>query len=425
MRRYKTVISLLLVVSTMLGLISTATATDNYNSDAGNTSTLIDLVDASAFNRVFSTSQSNEYSVTKNQNISIFYSYDFANDEEELDVAYVTLDFTLVVGTTEYPMRVQGEVSAYALESGDTLWEGPLDGNVEIGTTEYTVLAGFAKLDTEPNIQVSVTIQAAEDNGTLPAAFTFGDTVITQAMLQSIENATVEVAAPVAPIGSQVSTLSTGTFSQVGYQYTTFNSNVISGHAQAARAFLDQNNRLAVTICTFCGNVDTYYSSGGMSSTTSVHSFKNRLTRGTETASNGSHIAGIETYGFNQDNFGALATLKPLFEDAMALLGIPTATINAIFDSLKGTATDSQYTNDSYVSIVFGLNQYANFDNSDRGVPIVFQLAKSSSSYTGGSRYTFSTQVRYRTLRVSSTGTITYYYTDAYDTSKSITFDLH
>ena len=62
----------------------------------------------------------------------------------------------------QYPITVLGTVNGYLLSNNDILWEGPLDGTVTINNISYSVIVGFAKLESDNKIQASMTIQAVD-----------------------------------------------------------------------------------------------------------------------------------------------------------------------------------------------------------------------------------------------------------------------
>lgn len=359
----------------------------------------------------------------------VTYSYEFI-PTEDLSSAEVLLHFTIILGDREYNSTTTGTVDSYQLSSGEILWEGPLSGKIEINKTTFKVLAGFSKIDSCPDIQVSVTIQSeSQDSAIEPVVFTFGEVVITMEIYQELANNTQEAFAsfPESEEMNSVTASNASSFSYIGYDYEYFDSGFnISGYSQRSRGYFNSGtNQFAVTLKSYCSNIENYFSTAGIAGAT-IKSFDIELIRNNYTTSSYSWIAGTESYDFNSGNYGAGAVLlKPLFEDIMGILGVPTSTISSIFDGLKGSVEESFHTNDTTVSVSFGLLQDANFDNSSVGVPIVFQLSRNSNNYSGNSSYTFVTSITYRTVYIATGSSYpAYIYIDGYDTSKTVSVTL-
>lgn len=391
----------------------------------------IDMIASSAFSEVFgiennSRSTSNEATIDE-----ISYSYTFELQENDPTLADVSLTFTMAIGTQAYPVTVSGTVDSYLLSSGDTLWEGMIAGTTIIEGTEYKVLAGFSKLNSDPRTQVSVTIQAADKTNAIdPLVFTFGDEVITMQIHQELLGNTAEVTVEsLSKEFDEVATVrSAGSFTSLGNDYEYFDSGFnISGYAQRSRGYFNSTtNQFAVTLKSYGDNIENYFSSTGIAGAT-IKEFTIELIRNSNYSDGSfSYIVGTESYDFDVGDYGGGAVLiQPLFEDIMGLLGVPTSTITAIFDGLKGSVDENFHTSDTSVSISFGLLQSADFDDSGVGVPIVFQLARNQNGYTGNSSYTFATAITYRTVYIpTGSSTPSYVYIDGYDTSKTVSITL-
>ncbi|MBQ9168986.1 MAG: hypothetical protein IJX67_11350 [Oscillospiraceae bacterium] len=391
----------------------------------------IDMIASSAFSEVFGI-ESNSRGATNESTIDeISYSYTFALQENDPTLANVSLTFTMAIGTQAYPVTVSGAVDSYLLSSGDTLWEGLITGTTIIEGTEYKVLAGFSKLNSSPSIQVSVTIQAADKTNAIdPLVFTFGDEVITMQIHQELAGNTAEVSMESLSkeFDEAASIRSAGSFTSLGNDYEYFDSGFnISGYAQRSRGYFNSTtNQFAVTLKSYGDNIEDYFSSTGIAGAT-IKEFTIELIRNSNYSDGSfSYIVGTESYDFDVGDYGGGAVLiQPLFEDIMGLLGVPTSTITAIFDGLKGSVDENFHTSDTSVSISFGLLQSADFDDSGVGVPIVFQLARNQNGYTGNSSYTFATAITYRTVYIpTGSSTPAYVYIDGYDTSKTVSITL-
>lgn len=391
----------------------------------------IDMIASSDFTEVFgiennSRSTSNESTIDE-----ISYSYTFALQENNPALADVSLTFTMEIGTQAYPVTVSGTVDSYLLSSGDTLWEGLIAGTTIIEGTEYKVLAGFSKLNSSPSIQVSVTIQAADKTNAIdPLVFTFGDEVITMQIHQELvgNTSTVSVGALSDEFDETSAARSAGSFTYLNYDFEYFDSGFnISGYAQRSRGYFNSStNQFAVTLKSYGDNIENYFSSTGIAGAT-IKEFTIELIRDSNYSTGSySYIVGTENYDFDVGDYGGGAVLiQPLFEDIMGLLGVPTSTITAIFDGLKGSVDENFHTSDTSVTVSFGLLQNADFDDSGVGVPIVFQLARNQNNYTGNSSYTFVTAITYRTVYIATgSSTPAYVYIDGYDTSKTVSITL-
>ena len=88
--------------------------------------------------------------------------------------AVVALEMELKVGHDYYSTVVSGTVNTYTLPSGDTLYEGPIDGIMNIGEEEYRVTIGFTKLENTDDTMITTTIQG---DSTM-IVMCFGDDVI-------------------------------------------------------------------------------------------------------------------------------------------------------------------------------------------------------------------------------------------------------
>ena len=72
--------------------------------------------------------------------------------------AVVALEMELKIGHDYYTTIVSGTVNAYSLPSGDTLYEGPINGSMTIGEEEYRVTVGFTKVESTDDVMISTTI---------------------------------------------------------------------------------------------------------------------------------------------------------------------------------------------------------------------------------------------------------------------------
>lgn len=427
--KMKRLSAMLLVIVVVFSMTTTAFASETANMSSG-TDTSVELIASESFQSVFDSPNTARNAEPEPVIDSVSYNYSLTPQQNNPLLAEVVLAFTMLIDSKTYPVYATGLVDAYQISDGDTLWEGLLRGRVEINETTYKVLVGFAKLDSSADIQVSVTIQALDNTDAIaPIIFMFGNNVINMEIYEELAEDTHKISTRNLSGELELepaSATSAGTFTYVGYDYAYFDGGAnISGYAQRSRGYFNSDtNQFAVTIKSYCNNVDDFFAVGGFSVTT-IKSFAIELVRdsGYSTGSF-SYIIGTEKYDFDVGDLGSAALIKPLFDDIMGLLGVPTSTISAIFDGLKGSVEEDFHANDTTVSVSFGLLQSANFDDSGVGVPIVFQLGR-NSGYTGNSSYTFVTSITYRTTYMPTGSTTAgYIYTDGYDTSKTVTITL-
>lgn len=414
---YKFLASMLTIIC-FLNILFVPTISQAHCNDCISMITEEDLLDDSVnviMYYSFSTSDPETTALSDEELIDkAIYSYTFIQSTDDTAAADVDLTFTIYMSNTAHTIDVSGTIDAYPLSSGDTFWEGLLTGSTEISGTEYKVLASFSKLDSSNAIQVSVTIQPRNEDEPFGALiFTFGDDIITSWIDQELSScSSYDEICEDAPV-----TASSSDFTQISYDFAYFNSSYsISGFAQRARAYYDSTgNRVAITLLSYCSNVNDYFSSYGTASTT-VKSFTTMLTR---TGTAYSYISGTESFDFDESNYGSgECYILALFEDILSLLNVPSSTISAILSGLKGSVSRTVASNTASVSVSFSLLQAADFDDSSTGLPIVFQLGYSSS---GRSYYVYQTSLTYRTVYVASgTTTPVYIYIDAYDASASI-----
>lgn len=330
-------------------------------------------------------------------NSSVEYSYNFDVRTENPAKADVVLVFNWLVNGEIFSASVEGTVDAYNLEDGRIFWEGILRGNIPWKQQTAKVLCGFSKIDGSSEIQANITIQGDSID---PIMFSFGAQVLTMDMHEKL--AGKSEASRSGNVG--IDTLSEESNASVVWVtsgYAGFEDDEFLANAITSRLFFDRdNNRCAVAVQSNCAIVETKYPASDVSSA-SIKTISYGLTRGASAAgATYSYIAGVETFGFTMPSQGSSirGALSPLFEDAMSLIGIPTSTINAIVGNLYGTVEMNTYTNNYTVSFEFGLYDEANFDDSGRGVPVVFQIQPGPSYAGGGSPYTVTITMEYRLM---------------------------
>lgn len=358
----------------------------------------------------------------------VTYSYTIKPNPHDLNKANVFLSFSVKANSNIYHASATGMVNAYPLSSSDTLWEGPIDGSIVFDENEYSIIASFAKLESNTTPQITVTMQT-ESKVTLPFIFTFGDDIISKEIHQEISSHSENNIANTVFSNTNPALRSTETFDTVAIWPALYRVGDHVATGQSARIyFSDETNRLVVGIGTYCNNISDFWNDvSNINVETVVDSFSVRLIRDSNySVTTYSWIEGIEAFRFPQSNFNAGAVfLENLFYDILSLFGVPTSTISRLLSSLKGSVTTDITTSDSSVSINFGLTQSANFDESNVGIPIVFQLDRNAEGYMGRSAYTFVTSIRYRSyVWLSNWNWPRYVYTEPSNSSREIEVDL-
>lgn len=344
-------------------------------------------------------------------------------------LADVEMDITL---NGKYFITVLGTVNGYLLSNSDILWEGPLDGTVTINNINYSVIVGFAKLESDSKIQASMTLQSTEaSNGIGPAIFTFGDTILTKEMYQEIRDKESALQEPKTNITEENLSNSIVTYSD---EYETvlndfeptnalFNggSYPVSGNSQTVKAYFSSNNRFAVAIQSYNSNVDDYFTKLlgiGFLVDTLVRAVSIQLERSGDA---NSYIAAIESHGVGNSN-GSSVSLYPLFKEFASLMKVPTSMLEEIYNTYKdvtGTTEETRTVNGNYAkfSASFSIYKESDFEKYN-GFPIIFQLANNPVS--GPTTYTYTTIIRYHTVLLEGDGTMSFAYVDGNSVSETV-----
>lgn len=419
---------LALILAYVMPFSALAESNPNVSSEVDNS---IQIITSDAFNSLFCTDNTARTTSTTPKIDSVIYNYTLTPLSDDSDQAFATLSFTMSINSQSYTVNTSGSVIAYPLSSGDKLWEGPLCGDISISGIPYNILVGFSKLESHPDVQATVTIQALhEANAIDPIAFTFGGDVLTIDIYEEItnraQNLTVNCSSD-AYSTTALSPRSTGSYKNVGGDFSEFNSKIsFTGYGQHATAYFNSTNHLAIAVESYCQSIDNYYSRSGTTET-SVSYFKTKITR--NSSNDNSYIAAINFFDFNvsgTDSGSGSGLVAALFEDIMGQLGVSTSLASALLDKLNGKVTYERFGNLAYVSVEFGLSQNANFDDTGVGVPIVFLLQPTTSTVTGSSSYTFNTSMMYRTTYLPNGSTVVNtIFTRTYDTSRNINVTLN
>ena len=390
------------------------------------TNNYVSIVTPETFNQLFFPGIKSTQATKEYKSIEAIYNYTLSILEDNPNKSNAKFNANLIINSNIVPINVTGILSAYHLSNGTTLWHGPLKGTTTINNNDYIVNVGFTKFDSNDTISASISIQSNNEKNIIdPILFSIGEDMISSEILSELRNQKSATTTNDIPSASR----SSDELEYLTYKYANFARDNFSGIGQRARSyFSSQTNRFAVTYRSYCDNVDRNFqnniSISYYSDPTEISEFSISLQRGALTTEGASYIVGTESNDFSINNYGTVAAILPLFEDALGLLSVPTSTISALLGNLDGTVERTLFTDAASVSVAFGITDSANFDNLEEGIPIIFQLARSNQN-TGSSSYTFATNATYRTYisyNLNSVGN--FYYTETYQASKPVTITL-
>ncbi len=343
----------------------------------------------------------------------------------------------LTVDSNQYSFLLNGTVYPYTLQSGDILWEGMLEGTSIINNNDCILLASFIRLNDDIDVQVSLTIHVLnEEPDQSIIAFSFGSNILTNQIyneLQSSITISHDHGSTASNINTIASTSSNGFIEIDSYPVYWQSGNSYKLSHTHNVYFSPLTNELAISIGTYCSNINSIYDDDNNISVTYVSSFEIRLkSPNTSNPNTIANIGGINAFEFELvDNSSVYSTLSDLFSDAFNYIGKPVSQtiLNAIFGTLenaaKGTVTSSDNYKNSYVRVSFGLGDNHNFDDLTNGLPIVFLLEKNEPVYTGNSILTSHTSIIYRTsVMDANTLQSQIYYTTSPSTSRTHTITL-
>ena len=117
-------------------------------------------------------------------------AYSYEMKEASTTEAEVSLEFDVRIDRKIYSGTANGSVLANEFSTDKKLWEGPLEGTLRMDDAVYEILVGFSKQDQMQEIRCNVTImdllEGTDKKGLPFAGFTFGESVVTQDMLDEM-----------------------------------------------------------------------------------------------------------------------------------------------------------------------------------------------------------------------------------------------
>lgn len=420
----KKFISIFLLICILSGTAITASAAENQYT---HTTSNISIITPDSFESAFSVKRISKVS----------YDYLIVSPEGASNVAVVALQMELKIAGELYTVSVSGTVNGYELPSGDILWEGPISTTAEIADKDFTVTAGFTKLESSEDVLISVTLQ---NDAYDPIAFSFGKNIIKGEVLdlfkerassstESASTASLEAGSTSASSEGNASTngMSPRTpskdlvfdnfFDQGGSEYPNlgengeyvFQSIQHVNHAKATysavetRVYWDKGKgHLMVTLKPYDEDTNAYVNTLGYDfAGASLSYFDVELILNGKLDSNHAEIAGVitgnsakaqsETCSFNQ------LLIEQIFVDAVSCFGVPTGTWELLLNNLKGRMIITNNLTDIFVQVYTTSGSYL-LDDFTPGVPLKFSLYYKNSLYEGNTPYVVNTTAKYFVL---------------------------
>ena len=423
----KKIISITLFVCILAIVILPISASSNNNASSAAT-----IITQESFALLFNTDHIDD----------VTYQYQFELLEEDSSRANVILQTMIIINNQTYLIETEGIINSYELNNSDILWEGSLDGSTIINNVTYTVIAGFALLDSTEECMISLTIQ----NDSTIVAISFGVNFIQGSVLDFFLENHSETDNTNNTNNNTIlntesynlnpeNTYSTYAFGEFGPGFSeithpgggaildlgvngewVYQNSIISKHnnssynALKSSVYFDYSrNILMVTLTPFSIATNNYVRSLGHTLVMGrLKSFGVSLSLEDTPAANYAFIDQIykpsETNNINDYFEGAKVTLLPLFEDILSDLSVPSgiisSAISTILDNAKGridTYDDALFAYINIKKAVF--SNYNDLDNISPGLPFRFILSKSvPSTYVGNTPYTVKTYVKYSML---------------------------
>lgn len=435
-KHMKKFISIFLLICILSGSAITASAAENkYTHTTGD----ISIITPDSFESAFSVKRISKVS----------YDYLMVSPEGASNIAVVALQMELKIAGELYTVSVSGTVNGYELPSGDILWEGPISTAAEIANKDFTVTAGFTKLESSEDVLISVTLQ---NDSYDPIAFSFGKNIIKGEVLdlfkerassgaESASTTSLEAESTSASSEGAASTngISPRTpskdlvfdnfFDQGGSEYPNlgengeyvFQSIAKKTHSNSTRMALETRvyksdglNEILVTLQPYIMETYQYATSyyvntlGYNSVSVSLKSFNITLALDTSVVeSKRGRVAGYRTTNNMTSTSNGFEVASSLFSAALADLlalvyQIPTATLQTLTDEglkyMRGSVTATHDLDKANIDVVMSAYD-SYFDDLSYGFPVMIGLEKASEKYyVGPTPYTVSTSAKYLVL---------------------------
>lgn len=359
-------------------------------------------------------SQDNSEKVFKGSDLEKSIKYDYQIDSEDEEGNYsATLSFILPIDNQEKTVTVSGILSSTQDPSGEVFLEGPLEGDIVLNGLNYNVVAGVTKSVTTGKMNAGITL-STNDKWDEQIMFSFGDKIVRQ-----LDNKEAN------PLSPDALPRASSTFKEVVTGSSAISGASSSGPVLKLRGLYQQSSkRASVGINSNISGLKTYYKNKNKVSTVNarIHSLRIELERDSN-INPGSYIAGIEKPNLSVGSTGQ-TPLKPIFQDACTLIGIPSAAIISAINDAEGNIDYHHSTNNTYVNVTFSGTSKANFDSASVTLPVIFQLNRTTASKSAKEAYNFKARMRYYVnFNIPLSGSTTFY-ADAVNISKSCTLTI-
>ena len=347
--------------------------------------------------------------------------------------AAVALEMELKIGHDYYTTIVSGTVNAYALPSGDTFYEGPIDGSMMVDENEYEIIVGFSKLKSDGISFVSMTIQ----NKLKVVAFSFGENMIkgevadffikrsgnsqqgnfnseinSDLLSSELTNDLYDTVSPAAFDGPGIFPITPPIYEypNIGkdgtyvHQSTDFHMWDTTYSGSKSLVYWDETrNFMMVFVKPFTYHTQEFAKTLQYDATiTTLETIEISLSLEPNAESSKlAHISG--TYIPNDISMNILGGeyvsnvyFKTLLEALLDEAGIDLELVEAILQDIEGSVTYNTSNDYFYnVCVDVGVNTHP-FDELDPGFPVRFDLLKNSQTYyVGNTDYSVTTKVRY------------------------------
>lgn len=380
------------------------------------------------------------FSVEKVDKVLYNYTLTPLGDGRSASVAF---QMKFVIDGASYTTSVVGNVNGYALPESDTLWEGPIDGEMTIKGIEFRIIIGFMQRASTGEAQISVTLQ----NDTYDfMVVSFGDHILNGDVLDCINqrfgsSSHSDATANVSGVQSgqlnvnDGGSASTNAFDSdktvimypgiggiggggggggnVSYdivtdtdtwKYQSRKTNYLGSSYTASQSsvyFEKSKNVLMVTIRPYTQSVNSYYEANECDTAVTVLESLDVTLNMTDVSGDGyAYINGVD-FPETTNSFSNMP-LSDLFAAILKDLGVPVNTISTVFNNLTGNVSYGWTISKGNVNIKKIEVSLGDLEQITTGIPIKFQLAKGGGAYVGNTPYTVTATAVYHIMMFNS-----------------------
>lgn len=354
--------------------------------------------------------------------------------------ANIVIQLEIKVGNSYYSGLASGQIKSYELPSGDTLWEGPVKGEINVNDVSYSMVIGFSKLDSSNQSMLAIT---TKDNDNNLIAFSFGEDIIKGEVLELLNNRTIrqsssnytnslefdnlenlsDEASPmitipgwgpgITPIphpGGNTAYENLGVNDEYVYQdcHVSFFENTIH-QSQELRIYEDETrNSILATLIPKTASARTYLSELGYNYSAAVlDSFSIRIDLKHDAPPSqyayvmGTYIPGIDDVSsFEKDD----EYFPSILSDLLGMIDrFPTSTLMTLIDDMKGSISGKRSSFYAQVDVDMSVNP-ADMDAVSYGFPVHFNLIKATGNYVSNTEYTITSYINYLLIGICTNG---------------------